>query len=341
MTTTAENHTDTAENHTDTAGAEEDTVVVPRPQFPQPPHGYAPYGGPGYGQPHAGPYGQQPYGPLSAGFAAGFPAPAPNRGLAAVSRTTWIAVTAALTLIVAMVAVVVIATGSKGDTAHTSRRYADPSATTEAAPADPGKVLGSAALTPLLLNPTEIGAIVGKPTAGARVSTLFNLPAKDTLVSGQECLPLAFTAESEVYQGSGFTGMRLQYTKAKEGAPVDRDWVFHQAAFAYPTVKAAEDFLVSNAAKWKLCENKSWGRAEATSDGGTRDYYWSAGTVDISDAGLVTAPITQENGEGWACWRGMSLVANVVNDFTVCGLNTASEQINAAADAIAKKIPTI
>jgi hypothetical protein len=334
-----------AEHRTDT---EQDTVVVPRPALlpPPAPHGHpAPPAATGF-YPYPG---MPPAFQASAGFAPspfGPQAPAhaarpggPRRGLGAVTRTTWIALAATVALVAVMIAVIVVGSGSGGNSAQTPRRYADSTTSASAAPADPGTVLGSAALPTLLLDTGEIAGLVGKSAAGATVSQLYTNPAVDTLTTGPECLSLAYPGEQATYQGSGFTGARLQYSRAKKGTPQAQDWVFNQAAFAYPTAAAAKNAVFAITQKWKVCEGKSWGAREVY-DSGPRDVFWTGGTVQASDD-VVGALIIQENGDGWGCMRGLSVVANVVNDVAVCGINPQDSLVAAAAAAIAKKAPTI
>lgn len=322
MTTTADTQHD---------NQNEDTAEVPRPSLPQPPHGYAPYGAPGYGQP----YGQQPQAPLSAGFAAGFPTPAPRRGLASVSRNTWIAVAAAVTLIVAMVAV--MGTGTLGGSAQ--KATVGGSTTSSAGSAEhAGKLLTAADLPGILLSPSEIGLIVGKPVGEAQVGRIDSRLSTTALIAADTCASMAFIAHQSAFQGTGSTAIRQIGTGAKVGTPRQQEWVLHQAALSYPSRKAAADVVVTTTSKWKKCEGRPWGYAETV--GAPRNVFWTGGQVHVSDDGVVGALNSLENGEGWGCWRGMSAVANVVNDFTVCGLNPAVEQLTVAADAIAKKILT-
>ena len=113
----------------------------------------------------------------------------------------------------------------------------------------------------------------------------------------------------------------------------------NKAAFTYPTAEAAQNVVAANTPKWEACEGASWGATDRTL-ATPRDIFWSGGPVQVGDDGVVTMRITQENGNDWACWRAMSVAANVVNDVTVCGINPPAAQIAAATTAIAAKVPT-
>ena len=317
--------------------ADEDTVAVPR----------QPLGYPGQQTPAPG-HGPYPD-PQFGGWATGFPPPPfpmhaarPRRGLRALPRNTWIAIAAATVLVIVMVAVTVLTsalTSGGGDSAQTPRRYASPTTTAAAQPADPAKLVGSAKLPGVLLGADEAAALLGHAggAADAKIGQIYTLPAADVLLAGNECLALAYPAEQTVYQGSGFTSMRLRYSRAKIGTPMEKDWVFNQAVFAYPSEQAAQNFLATSTDKWKACQGRSWGNRE-TYDTGTRDVYWSGGPVLVNEDGLLTAPITQENGDGWGCWRAMTAASNVVTEFSACGLRLPDSTATAAAAAITRKI---
>ena len=321
----------TTTDHRDVSG--EQTVELSRPAGlpPRPPAGYpaAAWGAaPGYGP-------QLPWGK-------GFPPPAPfaprppRQGL---SRNAWIAVAAAVVLIVAMVVVIVVGAGSGAGGG--SPQAAPSTAPSTTNPGDPAMVLGSADLPMMLLNTAEIAQLVGQPASAAlaKPGRVRTLPCGDKLLSGQECLPLAYTAEQAAHQGSEFTAMRGQFTAVRVPNDDPHSWAFDQGVFAYPSADAAEQALRANTARWKACEGKSWGARE-DSGAGPRDVYWTGGQVENSDD-LVIAPITQENGDGWGCWRGMTAVSNVVADFTVCGKDLPSSAISQAAAASTGKIRPI
>lgn len=325
---------------TDTITGEEATAVVTRPAFTPPAPaaqgpvpGYGGYGAPQYGGPGVPP---PPYGPhhvVPGAF------PAPKRGLARVPRAAWLAAAAALTLVVILVAVVVANSGGGATSASSSARSYAPT-TTESADGEPATLITSAQLPGMLLNPTEIADSVGQPDniAGAKPSEVRSAPYLDELIAGRECLPLAYTAEQVTYQGTGFTAMRAQSTAVRTPNEDARSWVFHQGVIAYPSRDAAEKTLLTNIGKWKACENTTWGTREKYEGGATRDVYWAAGAVQQIDT-LVVAPITQENGDGWGCWRGITLTGNVVVDYTVCGQNLTPTAATQAAAAITGKAP--
>lgn len=319
--------------------SEDKTTVVSRPAQHQSPQGYN-YG---YGQgptvPHYGGAFPPPYGPHHV-VPGKFPA-APKWGLARVPRAAWLAAAAVVALVVILVAVIVAGSGAGGRSPQGTGGYAGSStaAPTPAVPADadtdPAKLITSADLPKMLLNPQEIAAAVGQPanTATAKPGEVRTAPYVDALTSGQDCLALAATAQQGAYQGSGFTAARSLSTLATIPGDDARSWSFFQGMFVYPNVAAAEKALLTNSAKWKSCEGKSWSYNQ-----NGRDYFWTAGTVENSGT-LTLAWNTQENGDGWGCWRAITSAANVVADFTACGKELPQTAAAQAAAAITGKAP--
>lgn len=325
---------------------EEPTTAVTAPQPGQAQQGYypgygAPQQGPGYGAPQAPGYGPgfpPSYGPQHT--ATGLPG-GPKRGLAAVPRAAWLAAAGALALVVILVAVVVAGHSGSGSTASSSvRSYAPTTAASDKPEGDPGKLITSAQLPGMLLSPAEIAEAVGQPgnVEGAKASKVYTSAFVDTLTSGQECLPLAYAAEQVAFQGTGFTAMRSQNTQVRVPNDDARSWSLTQGVFAYPSRDAAEKALLTNIGTWKTCEGKSWSY-QVDNGNGPATYFWTVGSVQQIDT-LVIAPLTQENGDGWGCWRGITVTGNVVADFTACGKDFTPTVATNAAAAIVGKAPS-
>lgn len=319
-----------------------DGVGTPRPPLGQPgpqvhpaPRGAAPWCGP-YPGPRPGgwppPFPPQPF-PLHSARSA--------RGLPTLSRGARIAAgaSAGLGLILAMVAVIVFAgSRSGGDSAGVARPGIEPAASSAQQLADPAESVRSADLPRMLLTVEEAAKLAGHPGSGegAYSSDIVSAPFMTDMLIGSQCRPLAYFAERAAYQGSGFTAMRATGMRAKPKTPLQQDWVLNQAVFAYPSSQLAQDFIVANTGKWRSCGGASWGKRE-----GDRDLFWIADLVQTGGDGLVTALVRQENGEGWACWRGMTAVSRVVAEFTACGVNPPVSLPVAVAAALAKKISSV
>lgn len=317
---------------TTTAHHDEATVELTRPAGPPPqtPAGYpaAPWGAtPAYrpgpqwttGFPPPPPYGPQtPFG-----------APAPRRrGPAGISRNTWIGVAAALALVVVMIVAIVAATTAVGGDA-TARRYADTATTTaQAAP-----VVTPAELSGMLLRPEMIAQLVGQPGSEtmARGKPVRSRPYPSVGISDPACAPVSLPAQEIAYQGSGYTALQEQTTIAQAAGTRQKLWVFQESVATYPTATAAETFVTASAARWTACPG-SW--REEYADGVTG--FWSAAQMGTTD-GLLSTLISQENGGGWGCWRGLKAHGNAVMDFAVCAENLPASVPAATAAVIANK----
>lgn len=311
---------------TTTTDHDEATVELTRPAGPPPqtPAGYAPgfYGQPGYGQPAPG-YGAYP----PPQWGAGFPPPPPRRGLGAVSRGAWIAVAAAVGLVVAMVAAVVVGAGIWGG--------GSPQAVPATADAEAAPELATAADLPaMLLRPEVIAQVVGQPgsEAMAVAKPVRFTPSGSGGTSDPACAAVALPAREVAYQGSGYTAIQSQMTVARPSRNEPQLWTYQQAVAVFPTTAAAEKFAAASAPRWNSCAGRSW--SETYSDGSKA--FWSASEIGTAE-GLLMALTTQENGGGWGCWRGLKAHANAVMDFVVCGENLPATVLPAAAAAIARK----
>lgn len=298
--------------------SDEATVVLPRRPLPQAPQGYtAPVPGYGYGFPQGG--GVPPVGPF--GSQAPFGQPAPQRG-PKISRNGWIGIGGAVALVVAMIVAIVAGTSAVGGSSQAARGGSAEAAQT-VAPAD---------LAGMLLAPEAIAEIVGQPGTAAMAlpRPVHATPNDADVLSDPACLPVSYPAEKVAYQGSGFTAMQVQMTVARPARNEPQLWVFEQAVTSYPSAQAADAFVRASAESWKRCENASWSQRYNT--GAT--VFWNSGTITGAD-GLLAVPITQENGAGWGCWRGLTAHANAVLDFAVCADNLPASVVPATAQAIA------
>lgn len=326
MTTTTDNRIEFSD---------EATVVLPRRPLPQAPQGYpAPAPGYGYGFPQGG--GVPPVGPF--GPQAPFGQPAPQRG-PKISRNGWIGIGGAVALVVAMVVAIVAGTSAVGGSSQAARSTTTaPSTAAEAPAAD--KALGVADLKGLLLSPRESAAALDKPgtVATAKVGKLHTELMPDATLTGNPlCQAMNLDGIESAYRGTGYTGARTLYTGNKSDQ-IEAQWLLSQTVVAYPSAKAAGDALGTLLNAWHGCE-KPFTTVEKGQSGPT-NVTWTPGSVDVAD-GLATVMVTQEGGEGWGCWRGLTTVANVVVDFSACGADMPGSVATATAAAITGKVQTL
>lgn len=330
--------TENGDRDADGVGTPRRPLGQPGPQAHPAPRGEAPGCGP-YPGPRPGgwapPFPPQPFPPPAPLHAA-----RPTRGLPTLSRNARIAAASAgLGLIMAMVAVIVFAGArSGGDSAGVARPGVDPTASAAPQLADPVESVRSADLPGMLLTAQEAATLAGHPGSGeeAYSSGIFSAPFVTEMLAGSQCRPLGYVGEQATYQGSGFTAMRATGMRAKLKTPLQQDWVLNQSVVAYPSSQIAQDVVVATTGKWRSCEGASWGKRE-----GDRDIFWTAGLVQTGADDLVTTLVSQENGDGWACWRGMTAVSRVVAEFAACGVNPPVALPVAVAAAMAKKISAV
>lgn len=335
------------------------TVEIPRFHFraptagsPAPRAGFDVGGYPGAGQwatRGAGhPAGMPPMPPLPPGGYAMPPMPpnAPGGGPRG-RRGAWIGGVAALLAVVALLVGVVVwnvrGDGRAVPSASATSSAAGPT-TTASAPAPtsvqpaPEKTIAAGDLEQFLLTPGEIVAAIGRPgTAALAESTAPRSKLFIDDISAPECLGIAFTAEKDVYQGSGYTAAQVQTTLARRDKNSPVLWVHDEAVFSFPSPQAAADFVSASTAAWQRCAGTSWVHRGSTSAGESYQVTWSAGQVS-ANAGLTSVLLTREGGDGWGCRRGLTAESSVVVDVAVCGDGVPEAAITGALGAITGKI---
>ncbi|MBU9763631.1 sensor domain-containing protein [Mycobacterium sp. TNTM28] len=260
-----------------------DQNVNPWPSAGQPPMGQSPVAGPGFG------YGNAPGWP---------PAPAPRSGPSGLLIAL---------LVLAVVVVLVIG----GVAAYLLWPNGD-------AP------VKESALSDVLLTPQEAGEIlgtgplVGMPDEGDEIFTTFGDPMPAAV--DEDC-DIGSPDEPAAHEGSGWTGVRVQYLQA---APTDDTYTdpngisfpsYIQSVVAYPDASAATDFVAATRPTWEHCANRTVNlRARDQPD--DPDLIWDFGAVSERD-GTVTWPAVRSD-TGERCVEAMAARNNLVIELEVC-----------------------
>jgi eukaryotic-like serine/threonine-protein kinase len=270
----------------------------------------------------ASPWGAGPYSataPLGFYRPPQFPPP-PRRGprLAAV-------IGAVLTVVAAVVAVAMLNTKSRPDTAASSSTTSTATAT---APAGP---LNSTALSGLLLSPERVAGMVG---AAKLVQESF----ADSVIDDSEkllqkdCIGVMAPAQHLVYADTGWTGVRSQALRNAGDGP--RIYAVIQAVISFPNAEAAKKLLADQQSQWASCSGRTLTLTFPTPP---TPQLWAAGTPADVD-GAMTMTQTLKDGGGMQCQRALTVRNNVAIDVSACRYDIAEQALD-ILHGIAAKIP--
>lgn len=186
--------------------------------------------------------------------------------------------------------------------------------------------LTPAALTGLLLDPSEIGSIMD-----ARLELA---DSADTMYTnrpeGDGCLIWA-EAQDYTYRGSGWSAVRIQRLQDRSDNP---DHLAYQAVVSFPDALSAHDFFASQVRGWATCDNR---RVNLQDPGDTDDHYFTLNKAS-DDNGVLTVSRVQEGGRGWSCQHALTATNNVVIDVSGCAFDVGDRGAR-IAKAIAAKVP--
>jgi hypothetical protein len=313
--------------------------------FNQPPSGhpagYSPWGNPPYRpNPRVDPWAATRVGPIPppGQYAALAPHPAGPPPFAAHpypprsnSHRKWVALGVSLAVVViAASAGLVIIAGRASDTSDAASASGESALTSSPAlTTTPPAVVEVSALPGLLLDPATVNSLEGAIAMVAQPDSKPNIPYTGE-TNRPECAGLAHPAMRTALEGSGWVGMHAQYLRE----PGD-GWnhAVTQAVISYANAEGASAYASKQAENWAKCTGKT-----LTVTTTTASVTWSAGRV-ISRDGVLTALLTQEGAEGWACQRALIARSNVVIDTRTCGDNVI-DQAATIARKIADRITT-
>lgn len=190
-------------------------------------------------------------------------------------------------------------------------------------PVQPPQPVAEERLSALLLNSSEVNAVMGSSSMqpGKPITSMDSSPVT---VSLPDCQGALYTSQDPVYAGTGYTA--INGLISSEPGDNYEHWV-NQAVVAFPTADKARAFVLTSADKWKNCAGKT-----VTVTNKAKTYRWTFADVKGSPP-TITVIDTQEGAEGWECQRAMSVANNVVVDVNACGY-----QITNQAGQIAAKI---
>jgi serine/threonine kinase PknH len=195
-------------------------------------------------------------------------------------------------------------------------------------PPKPPPTITGGQLSSILLTADDINTIMGASHMQASDVAQDMNNVKDT-ASNPSCIGALYTAQTSVYAGSGWSGVRDQ-TLVQRGPDRNTDvghFFVNQAAAVFPSADQAHAFLKTSANNWKGCAGQT-----VTNTSGNDQIRWSLGDVTGADPKIVQSA-TQEAGDGWACQHALSVASNVVVEVQTCSLH-----INDQASQIADKM---
>ena len=172
-------------------------------------------------------------------------------------------------------------------------------------------------LPALLLTPEQVNSVMGA-SAMAVVDQNATMSTGDGTVAPRECLAIDDAADSLAYAASGFWAERDQSLN-------DGDRFTHyvkQAVVLFPTVDAAQAFLVDSAQRWPVCTHFTHVQT------GTQ---WTVGPATATGDALSTASTQLDAGSaGWGCGRALAWKNNIVVDINTCSAAPADSAVQIA-----------
>ncbi|EHB48777.1 lipoprotein LppH [Mycolicibacterium rhodesiae JS60] len=137
------------------------------------------------------------------------------------------------------------------------------------------------------------------------------------------CLAVSSMGQELVYANSRWRAVRLQ---SLHEPGEDFEHLAHQAVVEFPDAGAAAAFFTASIPSWRACASGRYtyrpGADQPVAD-------WRTGPVD-DHAGMLTASITQQDGDGWGCRRALTAAANVVADVLACSFTDRDDAATVA-----------
>ncbi len=190
-------------------------------------------------------------------------------------------------------------------------------------PPSPPPPIVASALPGLLPGPDQISAEMG--TTGLKVTkSLTDFADYSSSVADLDCRVGSETAEKAGYYGSGFSAVQRQILEDAGDIATDKYFVT-QALVLFPTAGQAADFFTASARRWPACSDRSF----TSTIGGRIFGRWDVGEVSNTDRTL-SASKTQENSNGWACQRALTVANNVAIDIEWCSYDPADSAVEIA-----------
>ncbi|OSC38719.1 hypothetical protein B8W66_19425, partial [Mycobacterium decipiens] len=194
-------------------------------------------------------------------------------------------------------------------------------------PKPPPKPVPEDRLSALLLNSSEVNAVMGSSSMqpGKPITSMDSSPVT---VSLPDCQGALYTSQDPVYAGTGYTA--ISGLISSEPGDNYEHWV-NQAVVAFTNADKASAFVQTSAGKWKSCAGQT-----VTVTNKTKTYRWTFADVKGGPP-TITVIDTQEGADGWECQRAMSVANNVVIDVNACGYHI-TDQAGQIAEKIVDKV---
>lgn len=192
--------------------------------------------------------------------------------------------------------------------------------TTTAPPVAEGGLKG------LLLKADEVNAVM--EATGMKVTRSRDALSDDSAtMEPRQCLAIDGAAQTQVYAGSGYIGVREQTLSDGD----DNAHFVDQAVVLFPTAKQAQDFFDASVKQWPVCHQYTHTQS------GTK---WAPEAISNAD-GVLSTTSTQENAGSspWgACGRALAVRNNVIVDVNTCSADPKDTAVS-IANRIAAKVP--
>jgi serine/threonine kinase PknH len=227
-----------------------------------------------------------------------------------------------LVVIIAVVAYLLLGRTSPGSTANKP-------ATSTSAPSAP---LPVAALDRLLLSPDQIDSAMGATRMGI-IGTYTDLSAlvdSTDAVAEPQCRVIDQSMDASIYNGSGWTAVRKK--TLQEPLKSRPKYFIDQGVALFPSADNAARFFAASAERWPACSNHTYNAVLPNAT-----WTWNVGPVSNID-GTLSVSVTQEDGNGYACQRALTVANNVVIDIDACSYSVNNSAVD-IAHQIAAKVP--
>jgi PknH-like extracellular domain len=199
----------------------------------------------------------------------------------------------------------------------------------------PAQPVAVSALEGLWLSPDQINTAMG--ITGIRVeATSAGMADQSAMVPDKACLALQGPAQARVYEGSGWSVLRLQAlqdTGNKFTHHVD------QAVVLFPSAQDATAFFTASAQAWSACASRHYTVLTGRPD----EEVWTAGPVSNTNGTLSTTTGTQTSAPiRLTAQRALIVANNVAIDVMTFSRNEPDTMSNSAvniAQQIYAKVP--
>lgn len=174
--------------------------------------------------------------------------------------------------------------------------------------------LSESALDKVLLSEQEINQILAASDVRVVGNTREELSDLSPDLSDADCLGVQYTAQEEVYRGTGWTAVRDEILR-DEG----NDHFLNQTVVLFRSADQAAEFFEASKTQWRECANSSV--VETDDD---RDTTWNIGDLTEVGGNVISTDVGQE-GTPRVCQHAMGVVTNLVAETIACSDDISDE----------------